>query len=140
MSINANKAVITHFMAEVWNRNNLAVLDDLLDPTYYDYSYEPRNREGLERVLAIMNAAFPGHETIVEEIIGEGDTVAICQTLRATHSGVVVDSGPFRDIPVSGRSFEIGGYRFFKVINGKITSHRGLIDLPSLFRQIGMNA
>jgi steroid delta-isomerase-like uncharacterized protein len=109
------------------------VLDDLLDPTYYDYSYEPRNRVGLERALAITNAAFPGHETIIEGIVGEGDTVAVCETFRGTHSG------PFRGFPASGKQFEVGRYRFFKVINGKITSHRGLIDLPSLLRQIGVN-
>jgi steroid delta-isomerase-like uncharacterized protein len=134
MSINANKDVITRFIMEVWNKNNLAVLDDLMDPTYYDYSYEPRNREGLERILLMMQAAFPGHETIIEEIVGEGDTVAICQTLRGTHSG------SFRGLPPSGKQIEIGGYRFFKVRDGKITSHRALLDLPGLLQQIGTNA
>jgi steroid delta-isomerase-like uncharacterized protein len=133
MSINANKDVITRFITEVWNGSNLDVLDEFLDPAYYDYSYEPRNREGLEHTLLIMQAAFPGHETIIEEIVGEGDTVAVCLTLRGTHSG------PFRGLPVSGKQFEIGGYRFYKVRDGKVTSHRGLLDLPSLLQQIGTN-
>ncbi len=133
MSINANKAVITRFITEVWNGNNLDVLNEILDPAYYDYSCEPRNREGLERLLAIANAAFPGHETIIEEIVGEGDTVAVCETFRGTHSG------PFRGFPASGKPFEVGRYRFFKVTGGKITSHRAVIDLPALLRQIGMN-
>jgi steroid delta-isomerase-like uncharacterized protein len=131
MSINANTDVVTRFITEVWNENKLDVLDDLIDPAYYDYSYEPRNREGLERTLLMMQATFPGHETIIEEIVSEGDTVAICQTLRGTHSG------PFCGHPASGKQIEIGGYRFFKVRDGKITSHRGLIDLPSLLQQIG---
>jgi len=133
MSINANKDVITRFIMEIWNGNNLDVLDEFLDPSYYDYTYEPRNREGLEHALLIMQAAFPGHETIIEEIIGEGDMVAVCLTLRGTHSG------PFRSLPASGKLFEIGGYRFYKVSDGRITSHRGLIDLPSLLQQIGPN-
>jgi steroid delta-isomerase-like uncharacterized protein len=133
MSINANKDVITRFITEVWNENNLDVLDDLTDPAYYDYSYEPRNREGLEHVLLMMQVAFPGHETIIEEIVCEGDTVAICQTLRGMHSG------PFRGLPASGKRIEIGGYRFFKVRDGKIISHRGLIDLPGLLQQISTN-
>jgi len=134
MSINSNKDVITRFISEVWNRNNLAVLDDLIDPAYYDYSYEPRNREGLERTLLMMKTAFPDHETIIEEIVGEGDTVAICQTLRGTQSG------PFRGLPVSSKHFEIGGYRFFKVRDGKIASHRALLDLTSLLKQISTNS
>jgi steroid delta-isomerase-like uncharacterized protein len=133
MSINTNKDLITRFITEVWNGNNLNVLDELLDPAYYDYTYEPRNREGLERALLIMQAAFPGHETIIEDLVGEGDTVAVCLTLRGTHSG------PFRGLPASGKQIEIGGYRFYKVSDGKVTSHRGLLDLPGLLQQIGTN-
>ncbi|MDQ2902474.1 MAG: ester cyclase [Ktedonobacteraceae bacterium] len=133
MSINGNKDVVLRFINEFWNGNNPDVLNEILDPAYYDYSFEPRNREGLERTLAITSAAFPGHETIIQEIVGEGDTVAVCETFRGTHSG------PFRGFPASGKHFEVGRYHFFEVKGGKITSQRGLIDLPSLLRQIGMS-
>lgn len=126
-----NKDIVARFMTEVWNGNKLEALDAFIDPTYYDYSYEPRNREGLESMLKLTQTAFPGHETIIEEIASDGETVAICQTLRGIHTGT------FRGIPASGRQIEVGGYRFFKVVNGKITSHRGMIDLPALLRQIG---
>jgi steroid delta-isomerase-like uncharacterized protein len=80
-----------------------------------------------------MQTAFPGHETVIEEIVGEGDTVAAWLTLRGTHAG------SFRGLSASGKPFAIGGYRFYKLSNGKITSHRGLIDLPGLLQQIGTN-
>jgi steroid delta-isomerase-like uncharacterized protein len=133
MFSSTNKNVITQFIAQIWNGNRLDLLDEFIDPVYYDYTYEPRNREGLERALLTMQAAFAGHETTIEEIASEGDTVAVCLTLRGTHSG------PFRGVPASGKQFEIGGYRFFKLMNGKIASHRGLIDLPSLLQQISTN-
>jgi steroid delta-isomerase-like uncharacterized protein len=132
-SINTNKDVVRRFFKEFWNGNNPAVLDEILDPAYYDYSSEPRNREGLERLLTITNTAFPGHETIIEEIVGESDTVAVCETFRGTHAG------PFRDFPASGKQFEVGRYHFFKFKDGKITSQRGLVDLPALLQQIGIN-
>lgn len=131
MSSSANKEVVTRFITEIWNGHNPAVLDAILDPAYREHSYEPRNRAGIERALATMNAAFPDHETIIEELVEEGGTVAVCQTVRGTHLG------PFLGYPASGKRIEIGGYRFFTITNGKITSHRGLIDLPSLLRQIG---
>lgn len=133
MSANTAKAVVTQFIAQVWNGNNLDILDELLDSGYYDYIYEPHNREGLEHTLQLMQSAFPGHETIIEEIIGEGDSVAVCLTFRGTHTG------PFLGFAGSGKSFEIGGYRFYTVRNGKIITHRGLINLPSLLKQIGAN-
>ena len=133
MSNNANTDVITRFITEVWNGDHLDTLDSFLDRAYYDYTYEPRNREGLEGALLLMQTAFPGHETTIEEVVEEGDTVAVCLTLRGIHTG------PFRGLPASGKPFAIGGYRFYKVSNGKITSHRGLIDLPSLLQQISPN-
>jgi len=133
MASNANTNLILQFITEIWNRNHLDALDEFLDPAYYDYTYEPRNREGLERTLLIMQTTFPGHETTIEEIVAEGDTVGVCLTLRGTHAG------PFRGLPASGKPFAIGGYRFYKVRDGKITSHRGLLDLPGLLQQIGTN-
>jgi steroid delta-isomerase-like uncharacterized protein len=131
MSDKTNTRIITQFITTVWNENHLDALETLLDPGYYDYSYEPRNREGLVQTLRLMQSAFPGHKTSIEEIVEEGDTVAVCLTLRG------IQSGPFRDLPASGKTFEIGGYRFFKVRDGKIVSHRGLLDLPALLQQIG---
>lgn len=130
-TVQENKALIMRLIEEVWNNNSIQSLDDLLDPTYYDHSYTPRNREGFERTLAAMQEAFPGHRTTIEEIVGEGNNVAVCQTLRGTHTG------PFRGLPASGKQIEIGGYRFYSIVHGKIVSHRALLDLPSLLQQIG---
>lgn len=133
MLSNEKKDVVLRFINEFLNGNNPEVLDEILDPAYYDYSSEPHNREGLERLLAVTSRAFPGHETIIEEMICEGDTVATRETFRGTHTG------PFLDFPASGKTFEVGHYRFFTVTGGKITSYRGLIDFPALLRQIGIN-
>ncbi len=130
-TVEENKTLIMRLIEEVWNNYNIQALDYLLDPTYYDYSYTPSNREGFERTLVAMQQAFPGHRTTIEKIVGEGDTVAVCQTLSGTHTG------SFRGIPASGKQIEVGGYRFFNVVNGRIVSHRALLDLPSLLQQIG---
>lgn len=133
MSGEENKKIAIRFITEFWNGNNPAVLDELLDPAYYDYSFQPGNREGLESILALTNEAFPGHETIIEEIAAEGDTVALCETFRGVHAG------SFRGLPASGKQFAVGRYRFLKIRDGKIVSHRGLLDLPSLLQQIEVN-
>lgn len=131
MSVEANTALVTRYIAAVWNGGKRAGLDEFLAPDYYDHSFEPRDRAGLERTLAITDAAFPGHRTIIESIVGEGDTVAVCETFRG------VQTGPFRALPASGKPFEVARYRFFTVADGKIASHRGLLDLPALLRQLG---
>lgn len=119
------------FIEEVWNGRDVAALDRLLAPDYHNYSFEPRNRAGLEGALALTAAAFPDNETIIESIVAEGDTVATCETFRGAHTGA------FRGIPASGKRFAVGRYQFFTIADGAIVSHRGLLDLPSLLRQIG---
>ncbi|HEY8602243.1 MAG TPA: ester cyclase [Thermomicrobiales bacterium] len=131
MSVEANKALVLSYIEDVWNGRDMAALDRLLAPTYYTHSYEPRNRAGLEGTLALTTAAFPDHQTIIEAISAEGDTVATCETFRGTHTG------PFRGLPASGKPFAVGRYQFFTVADGAIVAHRGLLDLPSLLRQIG---
>jgi len=131
MAVEANKALVRRYIAEVWNGGKRAGLDEFLAEDYHDYSFTPPDRAGLANVLAITDVAFPGHETIIESIVGEGDTVAVCETFRG------VQTGPFRALPASGRPFAVGRYRFFTVAEGKITAHRGLLDLPALLRQLG---
>lgn len=130
MSTEENKALVLRFIEEVWNGRDAAALDHLLAPDYHDYSYEPRNRAGLENALALTTGAFPDHQTIVESIVAEGDAVAVCETFRGTQTG------PFRGVPASGKPFAVGRYQFFTVADGAITAHRGLLDLPSLLQQI----
>jgi steroid delta-isomerase-like uncharacterized protein len=130
-ALEANKALVRRFIEEVWNGRDMAALDQLLAPDYYDHSYMPRDRSGLEGALALTGRAFPDHETIIESIVAEGDTVAVCETFRGTHGG------DFRGLPASGRQFAVGRYQFFTVAEGRITAHRGLLDLPSLLQQLG---
>ncbi len=131
MTVEANTALIRRYVAEVWNGGERDKLDEFLAPDYYDYSFTPPDRAGLAQVLAVTDAAFPSHETIIESIVGAGDTVAACETFRG------VQTGQFRALPASGKGFAVARYRFFTVAEGKITSHRGLLDLPALLRQIG---
>ena len=131
MSVEANRAVVMRYIAAVWNGGRRERLGEFLAQDYYDYSFSPPDCTGLAQALAITDAAFPGHETIIESIVGEGNTVAVCETFRG------VQTGPFRALPASGKPFEVARYRFFTVADGKITSHRGLLDLSALLRQLG---
>lgn len=134
MSAEANKALVLRFIEEVWNGRDVAVLDRLLAPEFYSHSYEPRNRAGLEAVLTLTTNAFPDHETVVEAIVAEDDTVATCEIFRGTQTG------PFRGLPASGKPFAVGRYQFFTLADGAIIAHRGLLDLPSLLQQISAAA
>jgi predicted ester cyclase len=86
--------------------------------------------EALAKHVANIEAAFPKYELLPEEIIGEGDLVAV----RAQFRGV--QRGPFAGIEPSGRSVAAGLIIIYKVQNGKIVNHWLQFDTFSLLQQL----
>ncbi len=78
-----------------------------------------------------IKAAFDIQLT-VEEIIAEGDTVAVRYTERGT------SRGSFRGGPVTGKSFEVVAMEWFQMKDGKIHRRWGARDNASQLRQMGL--
>jgi steroid delta-isomerase-like uncharacterized protein len=68
----------------------------------------------------------------VEEMIAEGDSVAVRYTERGTFRG------PFRGQPPTGKSFELIAMEWFVVRNGKIQQRWGIRDSAAQARQMGL--
>jgi steroid delta-isomerase-like uncharacterized protein len=89
---------------------------------------------GMDQVVPIwreIKAAFDLQLT-VEEIITEGDTVAVRYTERGT------SRGSFRGGPVTGKSFEIVAIEWFIMKDGKIHRRWGARDNAAQMRQMGL--
>ena len=52
-----------------------------------------------KRLIKELTAAFPDHHTKIEDLVAEGDRVAVRVTFSGTHEG------DFRGMPATGRSF-----------------------------------
>ncbi len=78
-----------------------------------------------------IKAAF-NIQLTVEEIIAEGDTVAVRYTERGT------SRGSFRGGPVTGKSFEVVAMEWFQMKDGKIHRRWGARDNASQLRQMGL--
>ena len=89
---------------------------------------------GMDQVVPIwreIKAAFDLQLT-VEEIICEGDTVAVRYTERGT------SRGSFRGGPVTGKSFEVVAMEWFIIKDGKIYRRWGARDNAAQMRQMGL--
>lgn len=96
MSVAENKAVARRFITQVWNAGELAAVDTLIHPDYEVPGVET-GPEAVKRNVLTFRAAFPDLVLTIDEIIGEGDRVAMRVTLRGTHLGT------FRGIVPTGR-------------------------------------
>lgn len=89
---------------------------------------------GMDQVVPIwreIKAAFDLQLT-VEEIISQGDTVAVRYTERGT------SRGSFRGGPVTGKSFEVVAMEWFIIKDGKIHRRWGARDNAAQMRQMGL--
>lgn len=87
------------------------------------------------RLRASFNSftvAFPDVQITIEEMIGEGDKVAILWTFHGTHRG------PFQGIPATGKTVDWDGLDLYTFIDGKITSLTRKADSRNLLQQLGI--
>ena len=91
MSIEANKnTVLSQWYRELWDKWNLAMADELFTADYRLHLSgvpAPADRATTKQIVAMFSAAFPDMRHTVDEMIGEGNTVAARWTVEATHRG-----------------------------------------------------
>jgi steroid delta-isomerase-like uncharacterized protein len=138
MSLEANKTVVRRIYDELWNERRLEVADELIarGAVNYDTGLTPRpfGPEEMRATVRMVTAAFPDHRHEVEEVVAEGDAVALRCTLTGTHRG------PFLGTPPTGCAIAVTEVHLYRLRDGKAVEHRvGRDDLGAL-RQLGVVA
>jgi steroid delta-isomerase-like uncharacterized protein len=134
MSIEKNKNLVRLYQ-EIYNSNDLdrlteVVSEDLLTPNIMPGI--PHGLEGAKAAHRIMLTSFPDYQTIIDDMIAEGDKVAARIKMTGTHSG------EFMGIPPTGRRISFTGIYFARIAGGKIVEHWGEEDGVSLLQQLGV--
>jgi predicted ester cyclase len=132
MSIEAaNAAAVRAFIEDVWNAPDGADrLGDHLCAEYRDHAYGLGGAQGLARAVGELRRAFPEARFEIEDLIAQGDKVAVRLTLRARHQG------EFRGIAPTGAAVEAKAFRWFRLTEGRITDHWAVFDTAALLRQL----
>ncbi|GEM_PF-231332 len=129
-----NANIVRRFFEEVWNNNNLSLVDELLASDFVDHSAPPGTPGGIEgykKTVAMFRSAFPNIQFTLDHILAEGDRVAIRLTGRGTHKG------NFMGIAPTGKQVSFSGMTFIRLRDGKITERWGISDMPGLMQQLG---
>lgn len=128
----SNKQVVHRYVA-AFNRGDLAALRELFtdDATVQGVF----GWFGIEKTLPVwseLHAVF-AIELTVEEIIAEGNFVAVRYTERGK------SAGPFRGQPATGKPYQLAAMEWFEMRDGKILRRWGARDSASQMRQMGLN-
>jgi steroid delta-isomerase-like uncharacterized protein len=129
-----NKRLMRRGIEEVWNKGNLAVVDDLIAGDFVGHSPpdEHHGPEGVKQYFAMLRAAFPDIHFTIEDQIAEDDRVVTRWTARATHTG------PFKGIPPTGKAGVVTGITINRVAGGKVLEGWTNKDDLGMLQQLGV--
>ena len=74
---------------------------------------------------------IPDLQVTIEELVAEGDKVAVRRSYAGTHRGELLGISP------TGKQVRIGGISIFRLAGGKIAEHWEQLDRLALMQQLG---
>jgi steroid delta-isomerase-like uncharacterized protein len=109
------------------------VVDSFFAPEFVSHNNPPGfppGVEGVKRFFSMFRDAFPDVAVEIDELVAQGDRVAVATTLTGTHEGELMGVAP------TGRRVSVTGIDIVRAADGKIVEHRGLTDIVGLMRQL----
>lgn len=121
MSGEENKAIIRRLFAEVWTGDVAAA----------DKYYAPGPlRDGLKQFATDLYQAVPDWTVTIDDLVSEGDKVAVRWTGRGTHLG------EWNGAPPTGQPVSTTGIDIERFVDGQIVQEDGEVDMHGFLRQI----
>lgn len=136
MSPDENKAILRHALDEIWNKGHLGAADDLVSADFAAQTNTPgvaasADVANLKRLVAMYRAGFPDLHVTFDDMIAEGDKVAVRFTATGAHLGQILG------IPPTGKRVKVTNITIYHMRDGRIVEQQGLTDTPELLQQLG---
>ena len=92
-----NKEIVRRFSDDLWDRGNLIAGDQVLAVDVIEHNPLPgqgAGREGHKQVVTLFRSAFPDLHVVTEDLLEEGDRVALRWRAEGTHRGDLMGLAP----------------------------------------------
>jgi steroid delta-isomerase-like uncharacterized protein len=128
-----NKTVAVQTM-EALDRRDLDSMRANMAPNscFYGWAPETLDADGHKTFMSGLLAAFPNSRFIVDDVIAEGDKVAVRHRLQGTHQAEL------QGVPATGKQVEVNGIVIFRIENGKIAEAWLNADIMGMMQQLGI--
>ena len=140
MSIDENKATVRRYYEEIGNQRRYEVADEIFAPSYrmFPDSNPPYGPDNVKLFMAWFTGVFPDLQATIDDMICEGEIVAVRVTLRATQTNPVDFVRGFGVIAPTGKPFELREYQFWRVVDGRITERWVCFDTLGMLYDLGV--
>lgn len=128
-----NKAIALQTM-EALHQRDLESVRARMSPEarFYGWAPEPLDADGHKAFMSGLLAAFPDSNFIVDDVVADGDKVAVRHRLQGTHQA------EFQGIPATGRQVEVGAIAIFRIENSMVADAWLNADIMGMMQQLGV--
>ena len=134
MPTEENKAIARRWNEGVWNKGNLAAIDELF-ATDFVFNYPPPgatpDREGYKQFVTRNFATWADIRCTIEDMVAERDKVAVRWTWSGTHTGELMGIAP------TGKQVTMTGISIMHIVGGKIAKEWTEMDILGVLQQLG---
>lgn len=121
---------------EIWNKGNLAFVDQITAPDAV--AHDPtlpgltRGPEGNKQFVSLYKSAFPDAHIEINDMVAEGNKVAVRWTGTGTHKG------DFMGIRPTGKHISVTGITVDTFKDGKLVETWTNYDALGMLQQLGV--
>ncbi len=130
-----NKTLVRRWFDEVWNKGRAAAIDELLASHAVVHglgAVDLQGSAGFKPFHAAYLGAFPDLNIQIDDVIAEGDIVAVRWSCTGTHRG---DGLGFA---ATGKRAHFSGMTFVRVAGGKLIEGWNSFDQLGMLQQLGV--
>lgn len=130
-NLEANKAVVQRYF-DMFNAGHFEALNQVVTPDYGDrLEGQAAGIDVIRAYLKGLKAIFPDFTWTIEQIIAEGDRVAVMNRVTGTHLH------DFGSMKATGNRVDFKAFQIYRIAGGKLAEHWGVANLFSVMQQLG---
>jgi steroid delta-isomerase-like uncharacterized protein len=133
MTTEQNKAIVRRFIDEIFVQGRLETIDELLADDFVPHTWPSTGhpKDDLKNATSRAHGALTNPRFTIDDMIAEGDQVAVRLTTSATQTG------EFMGMPPSDKTYEIEEIHVFRLMDGKLAEHWHQFDQMGMMKQLG---
>jgi steroid delta-isomerase-like uncharacterized protein len=136
VSLEANKQLVRQLYEEAFNEGDLELVDELVAPDVVTHNPiildAPTGPDSIRGGLEMIRKAFPDFHVEVQDLIAEGDRVAVFLTMSGTNQG------DYRRGGATGKRGTMRAFFIWRVAGGKLAESWGVADRFGMLQELGI--
>ena len=131
-----NKSVVRRYVEEILSQGRADAIDEVCAEDYVEYDPAwpggQANRDHIRQAIPMYKKVFPDLLCTVEDVVAEGDKVAMYWKCSGTNLGEL------RGRPPTGKHGEVDVMTLMRFRDGKAVEARSCYDLSAFRQQLGI--